>query len=316
MRMYRTLALGAASLVLVMSACTPGGSSGSPSGSEAAGKPTVKIGSQTFWEAEVVAEMYAQALEAKGYTVERRLAISPERPPVHAALEADEINLTPEYLGGLGGQGLGLEGLATDPQAAWDNMQEALAGKEWVVFDYSPASDSDGFAVSQETATDLGLETMSDLAGVADQLVWGLAEGCPENPLCGPGLLEIYGIDIGQLEEAGNVEFLSACSSDIAGSVADGTIGVAQVCTTQPEIISLNLALMEDDQHLQPAQNLVPLARKDLADAAPDDFAETLNAIQATLTTEAVTQLGVEIVINQMDVADVAAAFLEENGLL
>ena len=72
MRKYRTLALGAASLALILSACTSGGS-GSPSGSAAANKPAVKVGSAGFWEAAVTAEMYAQALEAKGYTVERHL---------------------------------------------------------------------------------------------------------------------------------------------------------------------------------------------------------------------------------------------------
>ena len=56
MRTYRTLALGAASLVLVMSACTSGGS-GSPSESAAGNKPDVSVGSADFWEAAVTAEM-------------------------------------------------------------------------------------------------------------------------------------------------------------------------------------------------------------------------------------------------------------------
>ena len=317
MRMYRTLALGAATLALVLSACSSGESSnpsagGSQGGSpSAAAKPTVKIGSAGFWEAEVVGEIYAQALEAAGYTVERHLAIG-ERPQVHSAFEAGDINLIPEYLGGLGGQGLGLAELATDPQEAVDNMQDALAAKGWVVFDFSPGTDADGFAVRQETADEFSLATMSDLADVYDQLVWGIAEGCPDNPVCGPGLLSTYGIDLSQAE----VETLAACSPDIAGSLNDATIDVAQVCTTQPEIASMNLVLLEDDKHLQPAQNMVPMASKELADAAPADFAETLNAIQAKLTTEALTQLGVAVNVNHDDVADVAAQFLQDNGLL
>jgi osmoprotectant transport system substrate-binding protein len=297
----------------MLSACTPGGSEASPSASAAATKPTVRVGSQDFPEAALVGELYALALEAKGYTVERHLETG-GRPVMHTALEADEINLVPEYLGGLGGEGLGLEALSTDPQAAWENMQEALAGKEWVVFDYSPGSSADGFAVRQETADEFGLETMSDLAEVADQLVFGIAPQCMENPVCGPGLQEVYGIDLASEEI--EVETLPACSTDIATALNDRAIDVAQVCTTQPEIAVLNLVLLEDDQHLQPAQNLVPLARKDLADAAPSDFAETLNAVQATLTTEALTVLQVAYVINQEDIADVARQFLEDNGLL
>lgn len=311
MRRYRTLALGAASLVLVLSACTPGGSEGSPSGSSAGDKPTVSIGSQEFWENAVVAEMYAQGLEADGYTVERHLELG-GRPVTLTALEANEINLLPEYLGGLGGDGLGLEALSTDPQTAWDNMQEALGGKGWVVFDFSPGTDVDGFAVRQETADELSLEKMSDLAAVADQLVFGIAEECMENPTCAPGLKEVYGIDLTQLE----VEVLEACTPDIATALNDSAVDVAQVCTTQPEIGSLNLVLLDDDKHLQPAQNLLPLARQDLVDAVGADFAETLNAITAKLTTAVLIELGVKITINHEEIADVARQFLEDNGLI
>lgn len=311
MRRYRTLALGAAALVLIVSACTPGGSGSSPSESAAAEKPTVKVGSAGFWEAAVVGEMYALALEDKGYTVERHLEIG-ERPAVHSALDADQVNLIPEYLGGLAGQGLGIEVLSSDPQAAWDNMQEALAAKGWVSFDFSPGTDADGFAVRQETADEFGLATMSDLAAVADQLVWGVAEGCPDNPVCGPGLKDTYGIDLTTVE----VETLGACSTDIATALNDSAIGVAQVCTTQPEIAAMNLVLLADDKHLQPAQNLVPVASKELADAAPADFAETLNAITAKLTTEALTQLGAAINLNHEEITDVARQFLQDNGLL
>ena len=311
MRRYRTLALGAASLVLVLSACTPGGSGESPGESAAANKPTVKVGSAGFYEAAVVGEMYAQALEAKGYTVERHLEIG-ERPAVHAALTAGDVNLIPEYLGGLAGQGLGITELSPEPASALANMQTALADKGWVSFDYSPGTDADGFAVRKETAEQYGLETMSDVAEVAGELVWGVAEGCPDNPVCGPGLKSTYGIDLATLQ----VENLPPCSTDMATALNDSAIDVAQVCTTQPEIASMNLVLLDDDKHLQPAQNLLPIATKELADAVSADFAETLNAITAKLTTEALTQLGFEININHEEIADAARQFLEDNGLL
>jgi len=311
MRRYRTLALGAAALVLVLSACTPGGSGASPSASEAAQKPTVKVGSAGFYEAAVVAEMYAQALEAKGYTVDRHLEIG-ERPAVHAAFTANEVNLIPEYLGGLAGQGLGIADLSSDAQTAWDNMQAALAAKGWVSFNFGPGTDADGFAVRKETADQYGLVTMSDLAKVTDPLVWGVAGGCPTNPVCGPGLKATYGIDLAKVQ----LETLTACSPDIATSLNDSAIDVAQVCTTQPEIASMNLVLLADDKHLQPAQNMVPVASKELADAGGADLAATLNAISAKLTTEALTQLGVEISLNHKDIPDVAQQFLKDNGLL
>ena len=133
MRKSRTLALGAVLLALVASACTPGGSgssspagSGAASGSQSAEKPTVKVGSAGFYEAVVVAEMYAQALEAKGFTVERHLEIG-ERPAVHAAMDAGDVNLIPDYLGGLAGALTESADLPADPQAAWDKLQAPLS---------------------------------------------------------------------------------------------------------------------------------------------------------------------------------------------
>jgi osmoprotectant transport system substrate-binding protein len=311
MRRYRTLALGAAALVLVLSACTPGGSGTSPSASAAAVKPTVKVGSAGFWEAAVVGEMYAQALEAKGYTVERHLEIG-ERPAVLTALTAGDVNLIPEYLGGLAGQGLGIKDLSSDAATALANMQSALAAKGWVSFDFSPGTDADGFAVRRETADQYSLKTMSDIAKVADKLNWGVAPGCPTNPVCGPGLKTTYGIDLTKLQ----VESLPACSADIATSLNDSAIDVAQVCTTQPEISSMNLVLLEDDKHLQPAQNMVPIVSKELADAGGSELADTLNAITAKLTTAALTQLGAAININHDEIPDVARKFLQDNGLI
>jgi osmoprotectant transport system substrate-binding protein len=314
MRTYRTLALGAAALVLVVSACTPGGSgstSATASSSQSAAKPTVKVGSAGFYESAVVAEMYAQALEAKGYTVERTLEIG-ERPALHAAFESDQINLMPEYLGGLAAEVTGSTDLPSDPQEAWDNLEQPLADKGWVAFDFSPGTDADGFAVRQETAEDLSLATMSDVAEHAADLTWGLAPGCPDNPVCGPGLKEIYGIDIDQVDVAS----LAPCSTEMADALNNEVVDVAQVCTTQPDIVTFNFKLLADDKTLQPAQNMVAVAAQELADAASDDFATTINAINAALTTEALTQLGVEIVVNQTSKEDAAAAFLEDNGLI
>lgn len=311
MRRNRTLALGAASLVLVVSACTPGGSGSPAAGSPDADLPTVRVGSANFYEAAVVAEMYAQALEAEGYTVERNLEIG-ERPAVHAAMDSGDVNLIPEYLGGLAGQGLGLETLPSDPQEAWDNMQDALGEKGWVAYDFSPGTDADGFAVRQETAEEFDLATMSDLAEVADQLTWGVADGCATNPVCGPGLTDTYGIPFDELD----IETVVPCSAAMADALNNDVVQVAQVCTTQPDIVTFNFVLLEDDLSLQPAQNMVPVASQELADAAPDGFAETLNAISAALTTEALTELGVSVSVDQESLADVARAFLEDNDLL
>ena len=309
MRIHRTLALGAATLALVLSACSPGGGgSGSSPGASAESKPIVTVGSAGFYEAALVAEIYAQALEANGYTVERQLEIG-ERPNVQAALTSGEVNLVPEYLGGLGSF---LEAeVSSDADATLEAIQTALAEQDLAALDYSPGTDADGFVVRSETAEDFGLVTMSDIAAVADQLVWGIAPGCPDNPVCGPGLNEVYGIDIDAIE----TETLAPCSTEIAEALDNSAIDVAQVCTTQPDIVRFNFVLLEDDMGLQPAQNIVPVARQELLDAAPADFEETLNAVTALLTTEELTNLGVQVAVDQVSYEDAARQWLEDNGL-
>lgn len=310
MRIPRTLALGAAVLALVVSACTSGESgspSGAASGTPAAETPDISIGSAGFPEAALIAEIYAQALEAKGYTVDRHLELG-ERPAVRAAFDADEINLSPDYLGGLGAF---LEvDLSADADAVHAAVLTALEALGQTALDYSPGTDADGFVVRQETADELGLATMSDLADVAGDLVWGLATGCPDNPVCGPGLNEVYGIDISTLD----VEPLPPCSPEIAEALNNDAIQVAQVCTTQAEIASFNFVLMEDDGGLAPAQNLVPVLTQELADAGGDDLAAILNSVSELLTTEELTNLNLSIA-EQESYEDIASQWLTDNGL-
>ena len=308
MRIPRTLALGAAVLALVISACTPGesGTSDEPDGT-AAGTPEISIGSAGFPEAALVAEIYAQALEANGFSVDRHLELG-ERPAVRAAFDAGEINLAPDYVGGLAAF-LELD-VTSDADAVRAALLPALEELGQTAFEYSPGTDADGFAVRQETADELGLATMSDLAEVAADLVWGLATGCPENPICGPGLLDVYGIDIGALD----VEALSPCSPEIAEALNSGAIGVAQVCTTQAEIASFNFVVMEDDGGLMPAQNLLPVLTQEVADAGGDEMAAVLNSVTELLTTEELVNLNLSIA-EQESYEDIASQWLSDNGL-
>ena len=310
MRIPRTLALGAAMLALVISACTPGESgsqSEAPDGTAAAGSPEISIGSAGFSEAALVAEIYAQALEANGFTVDRHLELG-ERPAVRAAFDAGEINLAPDYLGGLAAF-LELEA-TSDADAVHTDLLPALEALGQTILDYSPGTDADGFAVRQETADDLSLSTLSDLAEVAGDLVWGLATGCPENPICGPGLLEVYGIDISTLE----AEPLPPCSTEIASALNLDAIQVAQVCTTQADIASFNFKVLEDDKGLMPAQNLAPVLTQELADAGGDDLAAVLNSVSELLTTEELINLNLSIA-EQESYEDIASQWLSDNGL-
>jgi len=313
MRTNRTFVLGAALLALVVSACSPGedespGASAG-GGSQAADLPTLTVGSAGFWESAVVAEIYAQALEGAGFTVERQLEQG-ARDVTHPALVDGQIDLMPEYIGGYLAVTYGGEP-TPDIEESLAALREELEADGLVAFEPTPGTDADGFAVRQETADELDLTTMSDLAEVADQLTWGVAQECAENPNCGPGLESVYGIDIASLD----VETLGACSTAIAEALNASNIDVAQVCTTQPEIAGFNLVLLEDDQGLAPAQNIVPVVRQEIVDEAGDLLESTLNDVSALLTTEELTNLGAAIILNGESYQDAASQWLADNGL-
>ncbi len=307
MRKYRTAALGASMLALLVSACSTGGSSTSPSASEAA-RPAVTVGSEGFDESQLLAEIYAQALEANGYTVTRQDFAS--RDLALPAFDSGDVNLLPEYIGSLvrklGGEATG------DTAETMTNLAAALDPKDQTVLDAAPAQDGDGFVVRQETADEFSLVTMSDLAEVADQLTWGLPLECSDNPSCGPGLKSVYGIDIATLQ----VENLGACSGEMATALNESGIDVAEMCTTQADIERYNFVLLQDDKKLIPAQNVAPVVRNDLLEAAPDDFETTLNAVSAKLTTEELTKLNVQVSVNQESIEDVARQWLADQGIV
>ena len=306
MRFSRTLALGA-SLLVLLSACGTGGGSSSP-------KPTIKIGSVGFDEARVMAEIYAQVLEENGYTVDRAGIGLGTRDVLLPALESGQIDLQPEYIGS--GLASGYGGTSTnDPDTNRTELQKILdtKGGGITVLDYTPAVDTNALVVRKETADEHSLATWGDLAAVADQLKWGLATDCPTNPLCAGALKDAYGIDIEGLD----VTLLDACSTPMAEALKSGTIDVAELCSTGPEIIVNGWVRLEDDQGTQPADNIAPLVRNDfLAKTDKAAFSKILNDVSAKIDTPTLAQLYYDVAIDHKDIKDVAAAWLKAQGFV
>jgi osmoprotectant transport system substrate-binding protein len=300
MRLSRALTLGAVMMV-ALAACSSGGGS----------KPEVKIGSDGFYESELVAEMFAQVLEADGYPVVRNLGIG-ARQVRQPALEQGQIDISPEYVG----SGLGYYDKAAPTGDGPTNRQllaQVLADKKIQVFAISPGEDTNAAVVRQDTATELKLAKMSDLAAVQDQIKWGLTPDCEANPLC-KDALESYGVTFPPEQR----ETLAACDAPMAEALNSKGIDLAWLCSTQPAIAQFGFVLLEDDKNTQPAENMTALVRDDLLDKVGDknEFQKRLDGVLATLTTEALTKMGVEVAVDQKDIADVAKAFLTANGLL
>ncbi len=305
MRNSRRLALGAMLLVLISTGCSGGGS-----------KPTIKIGSVGFDEARVMAEVYAQALEAQGYTVDRTGLGLGARAVVAQAIESGRIDLQPEYIGSR----LSYEGGTPTGDAAANEtaLQQALNAKSLTVLNYTPAQDTNAFVVRADTASQFNLTKMSDTTAVQDQLKWGLATDCPTNPLCGaPGgaLQGSYGLTQATIDGA---TLLSACDTPMADALKAGTIDVAELCSTQPDIIVNGWVILADDQQTQPADNVAPIVRNDLLDKVGDKaaFEKILNDVSAKIDTATLAQLYKQVAVDHQDAAAVAKTWLQQNGFV
>jgi osmoprotectant transport system substrate-binding protein len=303
MRLTRTLALGASMLVL-LGACSTGGGS----------KPTIKVGSVGFDEARIMAEAYAQVLENAGYTVNRDGIGLGDRPVLQPALESGQIDLQPEYIGSaLGSKRYG--GTATgDPNANRTALQAILDGKGGgiTVLDYTPAQDQNAFVVRKETADQLSLSRMSDVAAVQDQLKLGLAKDCQTNQGCAEALKDAYGID------TSGATLLDACSTPMAQALAARTIDLGELCSTQPDIIVNNFVLLADDKQTQPADNIAPLVRNDFLAKVDDKaaFEKLLNDLSAKIDTATLADLYKQVEVDKKDIKDVVSTWLKAQGLI
>jgi osmoprotectant transport system substrate-binding protein len=295
--------LALAALVALAAAC----SSGTSSSGE---KPTLKLGSTNFPEQTILAELYGQTLEANGYRIERKLNLGP-REIVEPALESGQIDLYVEYLATMLAFVTKGEGKASpDPAATRATLQDALKSKGITVLDYAPAVDTNGEVVTKATADKYRLAKVSDLAPVAGQLVLGGPPECPQRPFCLPGLKETYGItfkDFKPLDTGGPLT---------VAALEGNQVDVAVLFTTDAAIASKGLVLLDDDKHLQLADNVAPVVRDDYLSKAGDDFKTLLAGVSAKLTTQALTDLNKQVGIDRKEPRDVAAAWLKAQGLV
>jgi osmoprotectant transport system substrate-binding protein len=306
MRRFRMLALGASVLALVSACGMGGGASPTP-------QVNIRVGSAGFYESALMAEIYAQVLEANGYTVTRQLQVGP-RPTTFPALEGGDFDLMPEYIGSL------LEFLAegageasSDAEATYQRLQERLEERELTALGYTTAEDTNAIVVRRDTAEQYGLGTVSDLAAVQDEVTWGLPPECETNPLCGGALRDAYGIDFDQIQ----LVELGACGGEIATALNGGAVDVGQLCSTQPDIASFDFVVLEDDRGTQPAENIAPIVRQQLlSQVSAETLAGILDPVSEAMTTEDLTRLNVRVGIDQEDFDVVARDWLEERGLL
>jgi osmoprotectant transport system substrate-binding protein len=249
---------------------------------------TITIGSFDFSESELLAELYAEALERAGFSVHRDLRIGP-REVAEPALQRGLIELLPEY----GGSALNFvtgEDVATaDPNATHDALVEAMEERGVVVLAASSAQDQNGFGVTRETAERLDLQRLSDLAPFADGMRFGGPPECPERPLCLVGLRELYGLEFEEFV------VLDASGPLTKVGLTSGQVEVALLFTTSPALLDARLVLLSDDLGLQPAENVTPVVGAATLERFGPELAEAVDAVSLRLTTEELRLMNGEV---------------------
>ncbi|MDZ7748471.1 MAG: ABC transporter substrate-binding protein [Halofilum sp. (in: g-proteobacteria)] len=271
----------------------------------AAAQPVV-VGSTNFAEQLILANIYAEVLEDRGVEVETRLNLG-SREIVYPALVNGEIDILPEYTGALLAHvHPGEELPATKEKAVEQALRKALP-KEIVMLEPSKAQDKDTLVVRPETAKKYDLETFSDLAPVAGELIVGGPPEMKTRRVGLPGMKDVYGVEFKEFRS------LDAGGPVTTGALANGSIDVARMFTTQGVIDERGWVVLEDDKELNPAQNLVPVVRREVLNGT---IRSALNEVSAKLTNDGLQRLNRQVGVDKRDPADVAAEWVRAQGVV
>ncbi len=283
-------------------ASAPASSNNPLGGGPASG--TVVIGSANFPENELLAEVYALALQKKGVKATTKLNIG-AREVYYPQVEKGAISIIPEYNGTL----LTVEVDKTSTAKTTAQVNAALAAKlpsSLTVLNSAPAQDSDSITVTAATAAKYHLKTIADLKPYASGMVLG---GPPEFKTRSDGIAGLkanYGLtfkSFDPLDTSGPIT-LSALTS--------GKVQAADVFTTTPQIVTDKLVSLADPKFNFAAQNVIPLVYKA---ALTPTISSTLNEISAKLTTSALLQMDNAVITEKANYTTVAEGFLQSIGM-
>jgi osmoprotectant transport system substrate-binding protein len=305
------LAAAIALLAVPLAAC--GNNDTSSSGSSSKGKITV--GSADFGESQIIASMYSQALKKAGYDVTEKFKIG-SREVYIKSIESGQIDVVPEYIGTLteyynqqfnGPNAPSEKPLATtDVDRTYANLKPLVARKNLSVLTPSKAADQNAFAVKKDFADSNSLTKMSDLTKLNGTLTLGAGPECPKRQFCLLGLQSVYGLKFKEFKalDSGGPKTLAA--------LADGSVQVGLVFSSDGAVAAQNLVILQDDKQLQTTDNIAALIRN----SVPADAQQVLDKVDAALTTEKLQELNKKFSVDKADAKDLAEQFLKDAGIL
>jgi osmoprotectant transport system substrate-binding protein len=274
----------------------------------ALGDQAITVASFDFPESELLAEIYAQALQAGGFDTQLERRLGP-RELVQPALASGLVEFVPEYSGtALEFLSLGAAEQTSDAAVTRAALRRAVDHDRIVALEPAPAQDANAVVVTRELADRYDLQEVSDLEAVAPRLTIGGPPECPTRPFCLDGLERVYGL-----------QFRSFLPLDAGGplthqALAGGHVDVAVLFTTDPKLDTPALVVLDDNRRLQPAENVVPLVRAEVVERWGDDLVRLVDGVSARLTTDDLRALNAHVAAGDSPAA-VAERWLERKDL-
>lgn len=271
----------------------------------------ITVGSKNFTEQFILGEIYAQALEAAGYTVNKDLNLGSEQIALRS-LRQGEIDAYPEYTSTALTSFFEMapEDVPGDAQQAYEETQDDFADLGLQAFPPTPFSSANAVGLLTETAEEHGLESISDLEGVSQDLVLAGSPECRQRIDCLVGLEEYYGL-----------EFLRFTPVDIGlryEVLDEGDADLSIVFTTDAQLSTDpdKYTILEDDQGVLPAGNVMFVANEETVAEAGEDFGEVVEKVQENLTLEVMQELNARVDVDKEEPAAVAEDYLRASGYI
>lgn len=277
-----------------------------PLGPQVRSMNSIVVGSADFPESQIVAEIYAQALQANGFDVGRRMGIG-SRETYIPALKDHSIDLVPEYVGNLL-RYFAPESTATMLAPVELELYQKLPG-DLSLLTPSPATDTDTVSVTGATAAMWKLKTIGDLARHSPEVKFGAPSAFETRPFGLPGLRQKYGLII----SPGNFVAINDSGGAVTvRALVQGRVTAANIFTTSPAIQQNNLVTLDDPEHNFLAGNIVPLLN---SQKKSDRLKRVLDAVSAKLTTTGMAALNASVTGNSgIDPDQAARNWVRENG--
>jgi osmoprotectant transport system substrate-binding protein len=307
MRMHRAGVVGAAAVVMALVATACGGSGGGSSNKAQPKKETVTIASTNFPENVILANVYGKALQGAGYQVAYKTNLG-TRQVIQPALIQGQIDGYPMYAASDVEFANNNAGEATgDVQQTVTKLRDLYAPKGVTIFDAAPAIDTNAFAVTKATADKYNLKTISDLKAVAKQLVIAVPPECGTNKYCGVGLQNVYGLPLSSFKDVKAIEVGPVANA----ALARGDVQVAEVLSTDGAVQTNGFVVLDDDKHLQAADNVVPALRTNKVNT---EIRDLWNSVSAKLTTSELTGMNKSLDVDKKDPDVIATDWLRKEG--